>query len=318
MLLPILNASANADAKIQIEMEYIVISPGEDGSTAIMDMVNVKNQTAEEYKGDGKSEGVVSILLPEGASGLQMLDGKIEYKVTDTGFVTTKPIAANGTEVLPFNYRVEAGKEIVLKFPYPVGLYQILIPEGSGSVEIEGASFSNQGLLEFDDQNYWGYSIQGIEANQTLTLGYDKDKQPDGQDSSLKSDMTNENLGNVTKTAPDFHNPGHLRMWQQSALRKFDPHILMIVLGAILIAGIGYYSYFTMKNRAQNKIAGADKEEQAFKLLMAKQKAILDKILELEESYEKGQIPEDEYHTKLEAYKHHLVQVKLSLRDYIE
>jgi hypothetical protein len=72
-----------------------------------------------------------------------------------------------------------------------------------------------------------------------------------------------------------------------------------------------------MKNNA-NKNSGSDKDEQAFKTLMAKQKAILDKILELEESYDKGQISEEDYHTKLDAYKHHLVQVKLSLREYVE
>lgn len=304
-------------------MEYIVINPAEDGSTAIMDMVNYKNQTNEEYKGDGQTEGVLSIRLPEGATNLQMLDGKIEYKQTETGFITTSPIAANDTMVLPYSYQVPSGNEVALNFNYQVELFQILIPEGSGSVEIKDAEYSNQGLLEFDDQNYWGYSIQGIQPNQSLTISYDKDKQPAGgsaQGSATKNELSvekTEKMGDVTKVAPDFHNPGHIRMWEQSALKSFNPHILMIVLGVILISGISYYSYFRLKGKNQNTF-GDDKDEQEFKLLMAKQKAILDKILELEEAYENGQISEDEYHTKLEAYKQHLIKVKLSLRHFIE
>jgi len=63
---------------------------------------------------------------------------------------------------------------------------------------------------------------------------------------------------------------------------------------------------------------GADKEEKAFKLLMAKQKAIMDKIIELEETFGDGKLSEDEYQAKLAAYKQHLVQVKLNLRNFVE
>ena len=319
MLLPTFQASANADAKIVVDMEYIVINPTDDGSIEIMDMVNFKNTTSEEYSGDGKTEGVLTIPLPQGSTKLQMMDQKVEYKQTDTGFITTMPIEAEGTLVLPFSYRLEYGKEIPLKFSYEVKLFQVLVPEGAGSVVINGIESTNQGLLEFDDGNYWGYSIQNIQPNQSISIAYDKDKQPEGGASQENTqDGKNENTGNVTKTAPDFHNPGHLRMWYQSPLKVFNPHYLMIVLGVILIAGIGYWSYFRMKNNEKNNKMATDKDEQAFKTLMAKQKAILDKILELEESYDKGQISEEDYHTKLDAYKHHLVQVKLSLREFVE
>lgn len=320
MLLPTLSAFASSDSKISADMEYIVLSPGNDGSTLVTDMVSFKNLTDEEYKGDGQTEGVLNILLPVGATSFSMMDGKIQYKLTDTGFITTDPIPAKGSTTLPFSYQVKQGQDIVLKFTYPVDLYQVLIPEGSGSVDIKDAEFTNQGSLNFDEQNYTGYSIQNIKAGQTVTIAYDKDKQPTGTNATGTGTTSteNKNLGDVTKSAPAFHNPGHLRMWAQSPLHKFNPHILMIVLGAILLAGIGYYSYFKLKNRAKNEANGVDKEEQVFKQLMAKQKAILDKIIELEDNLGNGQMTEDEYKTKLEAYKQHLVQVKLSLRQFVE
>jgi hypothetical protein len=51
---------------------------------------------------------------------------------------------------------------------------------------------------------------------------------------------------------------------------------------------------------------------------MAKQKAIMDKILELEENFDDGNLSEEDYQTKLSAYKQHLVQVKINLRQFVE
>jgi mannitol-1-phosphate/altronate dehydrogenase len=107
-------------------------------------------------------------------------------------------------------------------------------------------------------------------------------------------------------------------MWSQSPLRSWDPHVFLIVMGAIIIAAISYFSYFRMKARAEEKRLGADKEESAFKNLMAKQKAIMDKILELEENFGDGNMSEEDYQAKLAAYKQHLVQVKMNLRQFVE
>jgi hypothetical protein len=329
LLIPYFTAFANSDAKIGVEMEYIVISPGQDGSTQVMDMVSYKNLTKEEYKGDGQSEGVISITLPEGAQNLKMLESEIKYTQTETGFITTDPIPANGSLTLPYTYQLQQGQDIALKFGLPVAMYQVLVPEGAGSIEFKDTTVSSPEILSIDEKNYVTYTVQNIKANQTVTLAFNKDVQPSiGETAQAEGTATTNNnnnnnnnnsaVGNVTKAAPDFHNPGHLRMWSQSSLNKFDPHILMIVLGAILIAGIGYYSYFRWKNKVKTKNSSSDKEEQAFKLLLAKQKAILDKILELDETLEKGQISESDYHAKLEAYKQHLVQVKLSLNQFVE
>src|SRR3954462_3393883 len=125
MLLIPLNGIAASNTKISIDMHYLVVSPGEDGSTNMMNMVNYTNTAAEEYKGDGKSEAVLKVTLPEGAKDLNFLDNQIAFKEVDKGFITTTPIPANQTQVLPYSYRMPKGKEIVLKSDYPVQLMQI-------------------------------------------------------------------------------------------------------------------------------------------------------------------------------------------------
>lgn len=130
--------------------------------------------------------------------------------------------------------------------------------------------------------------------------------------------MKNPAVGEITHSAPDFHNPGHLRIWYQSPLSDFEPHILLGVLFLIAIGGISYFSYFRWKSKFEEDRKLSDKEEQAFLQLIAKRKAILDKIVELEERYSGGQVADDDFHKKMNAYKHHLIQVKLNLQKYTE
>jgi len=310
---------AATDSKIAIDMHYLVVSPAEDGSTNMMNMVNFTNTSSQGYKGDGKSEAVLKVTLPENAKDLNFLDRKIAFTQVDKGFITTTPIPANQTTVLPYSYRMPKGKEIKLSMDYPVEMMQILVPEGMGSVEVKGAEATSQGLFKFDDQNYFGYSIEGLKEKQTFTLVYKKDVQPPADTAKQTATTTDKNsTTGVTHTAPAFHNPGHLRMWAQSPLHSFNPHIFLIIIGAIIIAGITYFIYFKRKARLEEERLGADKEEKAFKQLIAKQKAIMDKIIELEETFDEGKISEVDYHGKLAAYKQHLVQVKLNLRTFIE
>ncbi|WP_413308900.1 hypothetical protein AA0X95_11285 [Bacillus sp. 1P10SD] len=319
MLLIPLHGLAATDSKISVDMHYIVVSPAEDGSTNMMNMVNYFNTSGEEYKGNGEGKAVLSVAIPKGAKDLNFLDNKIAFKEVENGFITTTPVPANQTTVLPYSYRMPKGEEINITLDYPVQTMQILVPEGMGSIEVKGVEATSQGLFPFDDQNYFGYSIEDLKANQTFTLVYNKDVQPPS-DSTTKSQNASANANNssVTHTAPAFHNPGHLRMWAQSPLHRFNPHVFLIIIGAILIAGISYYAYFRRKARLEEERLGADKEEKAFKQLMAKQKAILDKIIELEETFGDGNLSEEDYHAKLAAYKQHLVQVKLNLRSYVE
>ena len=318
LFIPITGLAAS-HSKVSIDMHYIVISPAEDDGANMMNMVNYTNTATEQFKGDGKGEAVLKVTLPEGAEDLRFLDNQIAFKEAGKGFITTTPIPANQTMVLPYSYRMAKGKEISLISDYPVQMMQILVPEGRGSIEVKGAVATSQGSFKFDDENYFGWTIEGIKANQAFTLVYKQDVQP-AADETKKTETTSESNSNssVTHTAPAFHNPGHLRLWAQSPLHRFNPHVFMIILLAIVIAGISYYIYFRRKASLEEARLGADKEEKAFKLLMTKQKAIMDKIIELEESFGDGKLSEDEYHAKLEAYKQHLVQVKLNLRNFVE
>lgn len=323
------SALAASSSPISIDSYYLVVSPTNDGSTNMMIMADYTNPSSQAYKGDGTG-GVLNVALPDGATGFSFLDNKIPTKKTANGFITTQAIKANGTTVLPYSYKMAKGKSINLSFEYPVQEMQVMVPQGMGSVAFQGVNSAYQGTFQFDNQNYVGYSVVNIQAGQAFSMTYDKNKQPPSSSAQASTSSstssstasstasTSGTTSNVTRTAPPFHNPGHIRMWEESPLHVFNPHIFLIVLLAIIIAGISYFVYFRRKERLEEAKRGSDKEEKTFQLLMSKQKAILEKIIELEESHETGALNDEEYNKKLAAYKEHLVQVKLGLRQFVE
>lgn len=320
-ILPFSNAYALSD-KIVVDMHYIVIDPSEDGAIKIKHMVNYTNAGDEEFKGDG-GKSVLDIVLPQGAMDLVIMDESLGASITEKGFTTSKPMPPKETQVVPYSYSMPAGIPIKLTLDYPLQVMQVLVPEGKGSLVIEGAKSSNAGLMQFEERNFWLYNVEGITSGQEIKLIHDKNSQPtapeaagNGETEAAADDQASTET--VTRKAPQFHNPGHIRLWYQSPLKKFNPHILLIVLGAILAAGIGYHSYFKRKARQQDLMIDGDKEEQLFKQLLARQAAIMDKIIELEELHSQGEMNEEDYAAKLAAYKEHLIKVKLALREFVE
>lgn len=122
----------------------------------------------------------------------------------------------------------------------------------------------------------------------------------------------------ITRTAPSFHNPGHLRMWYESPLKEFNPHILMVILAAIFLAWIFYYYAFVVKKARLEEQMRMDGEEGNFQQLLTKRTTLLKKMIDLEEAFNAGRINEEEFDKKTTAYKQHLIQVKLDLKKFTE
>lgn len=122
----------------------------------------------------------------------------------------------------------------------------------------------------------------------------------------------------VTRSNPSFHNPGHLRMWYESPLRNFDPHLVTAILLLIVIAGVGWFIYFQLKNRASEEKIENNVDEKEFNELVVKQKVILNKLLELEEMHKSGELSDEEYEKKASLYRDHLVKVKVALQRFMD
>ncbi|CAM3803291.1 hypothetical protein [Mesobacillus zeae] len=319
MLFPFGLASASVQADgLKVDMHYVVVEPDGNGSVLVKHMVSYTNPGEKEYQGNGN--GSISVTLPKGAINLQVQDESLGAKPNAAGFSVSKPVPGKGSIVLPYTYQMPAGIPIAFSLDYPLEIMQVLVPDGKGSIEFIGAESSSPQQIDIDGRSFWMYSLEHVDPGKEIKFAYAKDQQPaSGEDpATIDSSKNPSTASDVTRKAPDFHNPGHIRLWEQSALKKFNPHVLLVVLGMILFSGISYYSYFRWKNRIEDAKFGADEEEAAFKQLLARQNAIMDKIMELEDTYAQGKVSEEEYSVKLDAYKEHLVQVKMNLRQFVE
>ncbi|MGM7683059.1 hypothetical protein ACSVDA_12990 [Cytobacillus sp. Hm23] len=122
----------------------------------------------------------------------------------------------------------------------------------------------------------------------------------------------------VTQNSPSFHNPGHLRMWFDSPLKQFNPHILLIVLGVIIVGGGLFFIYFRQKNLRGQISLTEDKEEKIFQQLLGKRDAIMTKMIDLEDELKAGEISEDKFNEQFNAYKDMLIQVKIKIKQMTE
>lgn len=122
----------------------------------------------------------------------------------------------------------------------------------------------------------------------------------------------------ITNTTPSFHNPGLIRMWYESPLRDFNPHILLGIIAALLIGWIYYYFAFVVKKARLQEQMALDSEETKFQQLVTKRTALLNKMVELEETFEAGKIDELEFEKKINAYKQHLIEVKFDLKKFTD
>ncbi|OIJ20403.1 hypothetical protein BKP45_09140 [Anaerobacillus alkalidiazotrophicus] len=122
----------------------------------------------------------------------------------------------------------------------------------------------------------------------------------------------------VTRSSPAFHNPGHLRMWYDSPFRNFDAHLFTAIIVMIICAGVGWFVYFQLKNRASEEKLEANTDEKQFHDLVVKQKVIMNKLLELEEMKKTGNLSDADYENKSKAYREHLVKVKVQLQQFMD
>lgn len=123
---------------------------------------------------------------------------------------------------------------------------------------------------------------------------------------------------NVTIPSPGFHNPGHVRLWNETPLRNFDPHLVTALLILIVVAGVWYFIHFTIKERKKEAAAASDADEKKFQELAAKKNILLNKILQAEEEYNAGLITEVELEERVSGYKSYLYKVKTELNQYLD
>jgi len=121
----------------------------------------------------------------------------------------------------------------------------------------------------------------------------------------------------VSSYTPPLHAKGHMKMWYSSPFTRFDPHLLTALLAIIFLFGVSYFIYVKRKHQDNETKWTSTEEEKKFQDLMKKKNITLQKLLELEEAYNRGELSEEDFDRKHAGYKTYLHNVKKQLNEFL-
>ncbi|MGD8190464.1 hypothetical protein ACQCN2_10810 [Brevibacillus ginsengisoli] len=290
--------SAAPVSPVKTEMNYCIIRPFQDG-VEVVSMVSFRNTGTEQLKADADGH-VLTLHLPIGAEHIMLFDEKDKSVIVDKETIyTTKPIQAGQIIDLPYSFRLAGtgtGK-LTLPFNYPSDEVHVLIPDKRGDINIENAGNSQKSTFSFNGQDYIGYTLKDQQARQPITISYSMATNPEGEKEHI--------------TTPTEQS-AWLRMYEQTPLRTIPPRIFVAIAASLIVMSLIFaFSKWQKKRKATHHT-----EEEFYEQgLLDKQSILMDKIIELEKSYQENKISEDEFTKRREAYKQVLVQLKQSLRE---
>lgn len=312
---------------VKVEIHHLLLDlQGE--VLQVREVLRFNNSSQDVFVGTG-SEGaakkaVLNIDLPEGYSNLQVQElrksagnpqavpltlGPDAWIATGDGIAITKPLQPGQTE-FSFSYNMIApGGQASLKekVNYPTGTVYILGP--AEQLTLSSGVLQDVGVQAMNQQQFYVLAGQGLNPGSELSFKVVKGASPQAKagGGAVDRSYSGDKVG--------FHSASHLARWGNSPLRNTNPHVWLVFL-VILAAGVAVAITLLVrqKHKEQEATEDAEKLEKVFLNLAAKHKRLLNKIRELDEQHEAGEIPPETYEEMRDRYKEMLVDVKIKLK----
>ncbi|MCF6095160.1 hypothetical protein L1765_14445 [Microaerobacter geothermalis] len=303
-------AMGKSKDSFHMKFKHLIIS-GEGTTLKIYEIITFENPANQNLP----EKITFTSTLPQGATNL-VFEKAEELEQLPKGFTATFDTGDQTSTDISYSYEIpDFNSDRTLSFTqnYDVDTLNILIPAAM-NLSIASERFTTNEPVTINDNTYKYYTAKDVKAEEPLDIQFLLKPATD--------DMAGMNMGGstqpvISKQAPQFHNPGHIRVWYQSPLRSMNPHIFLIILGVVVISGIALYIRYRMMEQERLEASRNEKDDLFDKLLL-KQKVLMQKIVEMDEAHQKGNIPESVYRDKRNAYKEQLIHVKLQLRELTE
>ncbi|MDW7674723.1 MAG: hypothetical protein SCK28_09325 [Bacillota bacterium] len=203
---------------------------------------------------------------------------------------------------LLYNLLMSGGDKFVIdkQIIYNTESFYILAPE---NILVMGEGVVLAGNAPMGDTNYSQYFIENTVPGTELSIVAVKGEAPNS------SSFLNMGYSNTA-----FHSPGHIRFWNNSPFRGVEPHLFMLVLVGGLAIGLIVYIKKWKDNKSFANNGQNNNDDKEFKVLLAKQKILLEKIQEAKEQLDRNEIDQDAYEKMLVLYKEKLTKVKVKLK----
>ncbi|HJW91082.1 MAG TPA: c-type cytochrome [Anaerolineales bacterium] len=263
--------------RLHIFFDYI-----DPGKLRVVELFIVSNLSDRTVVAAGDGSAVISFDLPEGATNLQFEDGVLggRYIQTPAGFADTASVRPGSGEhqvVFTFELPYERKLEIAQPLNLPVNAVVILVPEDG--IKIKSDLLQDSGSQDFQGVAYRMYKSDRLEAGTELAMTLSG--KPGGSGASLVA-------GSNTS--------------------------LVIGFGAFGLALIAVGAWLYSRNRAASHYLQSGEEfdtDLSDRSSSDDPETLMDAILNLDEEYQAGDLPE-------EAYLQRRLELKTRLKELVK
>ncbi len=241
--------------------------------------------------------------LPPGFDSLELQDAE-DVRKSPTGFFASFPAPADGGGRIVYSYTVKRAPTFTLdvRLDYDTEAIEILYPPEITVTETAGLLRPTQSVV-YGDRRFARLSGSRLKQGQVVKLTFEA---PESAGALPQP--------SVSRKPPQFHSAGHIRIWYQSPLRKFDPHVSLLVGLVIIVAAVGIPVVGSVKKRRLlDKADDGATEEDDFLALVHEKEALLSDIVEMEMASNSGKIDSKEAREKIAALRGRLVDVQIQL-----
>lgn len=303
-------ALANTDG-LEIETQNILLDIDGD-SVQVMDMIALRNISGVDILSD-KDNQIIKFNFPVDIEGVELStqDGaEIDFELIGQDLVLYTDLPANRGLDFSIKYHYHyPGDSFNLAYNsyYPIKKLSYYSAVASG-ISITSQQIIDSGMMYGNENRpiYNYYGLLPIAANQNINLKL------------TINPVANENTdpnNRTTQGYDGFHNPGHIRFWENSPLSKFNPHLMTFVFVVIVIFGIVYYFY---RWRIQENNRQDDSDDDVFLRLYKEENILMKKIAETQVKFNDGEMSEEEYQKRYDVYMKKLVNIKKKIKGFTE
>ena len=243
--------------------------------------------------------------LPAGYHSLDVL-GADNLDADPEGFSTSIALTGEDDVQVTYSYSVamESTGKLVFQMAYDTDTMEILYPGGS-SITVESGALTSSDPISFGRQRFERLSGTAFKKDELVRLNIDFS----GSEAALSGRY-------LSNGSPQFHNAGHVRIWKQSGLRNFNPHLFSLVMAALTIGALVVAAAKWTSNR--RTATGYARDDRIFMQLVRKKSILISRIADIEERLSSGQMAESGQEERYEVLKRSLIETEMILEDMTE
>lgn len=309
LLLLSMGGQAAADTGLEVIVSHLNLSLTAEGNLHVTEQYLIENP-GDAFSG---TEKPVSFSLPPDAFNVHYGGGVDEATArVEEGLLFLEQEFPAGEINLNFHYLlpgIEGTPHFFLEktFDYATPSFFVMAP--AGQLRVASEQLEDQGIMAMGESQLHIYA-GAFEQGDVLSMMVLPDEMVPGA-----TDPNNSGVVSVD-SAPAFHNPGHIRLWEQSPFSGIDAHLFLVI---VIGVPVGVLIWYLLKRRkGQQSKTDLEREEEVFQRFMIREKFLKEKLVELEQQYSEGNVSEEDYKQQLELYKKKLLEVRMKLKQFTE